>query len=164
MPKLSVIEAQGNESEPGSRSTPTQVPLRMSDVQRIRDQTTALSSRMLTAVSALGGLDWAAVALGRKMTYSSKLSEAFGGVDNRRPTIDVLLLILSQGGDEAAEVLRFLCCDVAGREMPRTKHVATDAEITAALRQEIDDTGPAGKALAERIAARLGVDVGSVKR
>lgn len=39
MPKLSVIEASGNESERGSQVTPTQVNLRMSDVQRIRDQT-----------------------------------------------------------------------------------------------------------------------------
>lgn len=54
MPKLSVIEAQGNESEPGSRSTPTQVPLRMSDVQ-LEQAMTALFNLITRALEWVAG-------------------------------------------------------------------------------------------------------------
>lgn len=163
MSKVYPLASQGSRSESPSGELPKQANLRFGDPQRIRDLTSAISSSLASAISALGGLDWAAASLGRKLTYSSKISEALHGVEGRRPTVDLLALVLSQGGDEARAVLA-LMCDAGGFEAPRPKHIATDAEIVAALRAEIDDTGPAGKALAERVAKRLGVDIGAVRR
>jgi hypothetical protein len=163
MPKLSTISAPGFESECDSRVTPEQQHLRFGDLHRLRERTAKLSQRIASALTELGGLDWAAVALGHRASYASKLSEALHGVDGRKPAVDVLLLVLSQGGEEAREVLALLC-DVAGCEAPRAKRMATDAEIVAALSAEAIDSGPIGKALLERIAARLGCDVSSVKR
>lgn len=163
MSKVYAVHSPGISADDSSRAIPTQPALRFGDPQRIRDLTSAASSALASAISSLGGLDWAAASLGRKLTYSSKISEALHGVDGRRPTLDLLMLVLSQGGSEARDVLALLC-DAGGFEAPRPKHTATDAEIVAALREEIDDTGPAGRALAERVARRLGVDVASVRR
>lgn len=163
MLKLSPLSSPGFESERHSPVTPTQQPLRFGDLHSLRERTAAVSQRIAAALTALGGLDWAAVALGHRASYASKLSEALHGVDGRKPSLDVLLLVLSQGGDEARQVLALLC-DAAGCEAPRVKRVATDAEIVAALSAEVDDSGPIGKALLQRIAARLGVDVAAVRR
>lgn len=163
MPKLSAVSVPGIESEGPSRITPEQQHLRFGDLHRLRERTAKLSQQLAAALTELGGLDWAAVALGHKASYSSKLSEALHGVDGRKPATDVLLLVLSQGGNEAREVLALLC-EAAGCEAPRPKRIATDAEIVSALSAEAEDSGPIGKALLQRIAARLGVDVSAVKR
>lgn len=163
MSKVSPLVTPGFEPEQPSRSTPEQQHLRFGDLHALRERTAKLSQRIAAALTELGGLDWAAVALGHKASYASKLSEALHGVDGRKPAIDTLLLVLSQGGEEARAVLALLC-DVAGCEAPRPKRLATDAEIVAALSAEVDDAGPIGKALLQRIAARLGCDVGSVRR
>lgn len=163
MSKVLPLSATGNDRETDSQVTPEQRSLRFGDPQRVHDLTRQLSARLSSAITELGGLDWAAVSLGRKLTYASKLSEALNLVDQRRAAIDVLLLALSQGGEPARELLAFLC-DVGGCEAPRAKRVVSDAEIVAAFRAELDDSGPVGRDLAKRVAERLGVDVASVRR
>lgn len=148
---------------PGSGVPPQQRELRFVAIERLRSSTLDVQHEMARNCRESGGLDQLCAEMGRSSTYTSKLSEALTGHDGKRPSIEVLIAQL-QRQDEAAFELLGKLASIAGAAPPVRARIATDAQVLAALRAELDDSGAIGAALVDRVAKRLGVDVTSVRR
>ena len=130
--------------------------------QTVFDDISGLYAMARAAITAAGGLDWLASALDREPSYSSKISEALNRRDERRVHLDWLAPLLSDA--KAMELILGWLCERGGFEPPKRKRVATRDELYGALLEAVEESGPAGEALKERAAKRLGTDKGAFRK
>lgn len=141
----------------------SQLGLIFGDKYKRNEQVAALRAAFKAAVEVAGGVEWLALELGRPLAYASKISEALNGVEGRHIQFEEWLPPLLSNW-RAMEILLACLCDLSGREHPKAKRVATDAERAEALVKVLSKAGAAGKALLEEAAEEMGVDVAGLVR
>jgi 16S rRNA C967 or C1407 C5-methylase (RsmB/RsmF family) len=129
--------------------------------QRVSDDTTALYAVVRLAIEKAGGIDWLTSALDREPSYVSKISEGLNRREGRHAHLDWLAPLLSD--PIAARELLTGLCGLCGYEPPQRRRVATREEVAAAVLDVLAEAGEVGEALRERVARRLGTDVGAVR-
>lgn len=140
---------------------PSQQALPFGEQQRVSDDTTDLYSVVRAAIERAGGIEWLTAALDREPSYVSKISEGLNRREGRHAQLDWLAPLL-RDPRAARELLTGLCA-LCGFEPPQPRRVVTREEVATAILDVLADAGDVGEALRERVARRLGTDVGAVR-
>jgi hypothetical protein len=127
------------------------------------DDVAMLRAAFKRAVEAAGGVEWLALELGKPIAYASKISEALNGVAGRHIQFEEWLPPLLNNW-AAMEIIMAALCDRSGRERPKARKIATDAERAAAFVKACEKAGVAGEAIIKAAADEIGVDVEGLVR
>lgn len=125
----------------------------MSDLRRVFGEMVELA----------GGVEWLALALGKPLSYASKISEAINGVEGRHIQFEEWLPPMLDC-KPAMDRLYAWVCPRTQREVPAMARVATEGELLRALVTELTESGGIGEDALERAARRAGTDPGAFRR
>lgn len=116
------------------------------------------------AVDEAGGTVWLAASM--EKSHPGVSLRVRHALDSKGEVQKSTLDMLAHVGPDAKARMVFLAglCELWGCEPPQLKRIVTDAEIGRATVEELEEAGKIGEALKQRIAKRLGCDVGAIRR